>query len=97
MTRDQSLAILHDALPQIRRRFGVRSIRLFGSVARDDARLDSDVDIAVELDGPTDFDRFMGLKAFLENALGAPVDLVTEKAIRPRLRPYIEREAVRVA
>ena len=46
---------------------------------------------------PTDFDRFMGLKAFLENALGAPVDLVTEKAIRPRLRPYIEREAVRVA
>jgi predicted nucleotidyltransferase len=97
MRRDEALATLRHALPEMRRRFGVRSLRLFGSVARDMAQPDSDVDIVVEFDGPADFDRFMGLKLFIEDRLGVGVDLVTEKAIRPTLRPSIDREAVRVA
>lgn len=57
----------------------------------------SDVDILVSFDGPATFDQFMGLKLFLEDQLGARVDLVTSKALRPEIRPIVEREAVRVA
>ena len=76
---------------------GVGELYLFGSVARDEARDDSDVDLLVEFTGPPSFDRFMDLKFFLEEALGIPVDLVTRRALKPILRSEIEREAVRVA
>ena len=76
---------------------GVGELYLFGSVARDEARDDSDVDLLVEFTGPPSFDRFMDLKFFLEDALGIPVDLVTHRALKPILRSEIERDAVRVA
>ena len=76
---------------------GVGELYLFGSVARDEARDDSDVDLLVEFTGPPSFDRFMDLKFFLEDALGIPVDLVTRRALKPILRSEIERDAVRVA
>ncbi|MDR3672336.1 MAG: nucleotidyltransferase family protein [Holophaga sp.] len=76
---------------------GVGELYLFGSVARDEARDDSDVDLLVEFTGPPSFDRFMDLKFFLEDALGIPVDLVTRRALKRILRTEIEREAVRVA
>jgi predicted nucleotidyltransferase len=79
------------------RQFGVKSLALFGSVVRDEARLDSDVDMLVEFEGAATFDRYMGLRFFLEDLLGTPVDLVTRKALKPRLRPYVEREAQYVA
>ncbi len=78
-------------------KFDVQTLALFGSVARDEARADSDVDFLVRFDGPATFDRYMGLKVFLEDVLGRRVDLVTERALRAELRPSIEREAVRVA
>ena len=77
--------------------FNVKHLAVFGSVARDEARADSDVDVLVEFDGPATFDQYMGLKMFLEDLLRLPVDLVTPKAVRPQLAPYIEREALRVA
>ncbi len=77
--------------------FKVKSLALFGSVARDEAKPNSDVDILVEFDGPATFDRYMELKLFLEDLLGHQVDLVTRKGIRPELAPYIEQEARRVA
>ena len=76
---------------------GVEELYLFGSVARDEARDGSDVDLLVEFKGPPSFDRFMDLKFFLEDELGIPVDLVTRRALKPVLRSEIERDAVRVA
>lgn len=76
--------------------FGVKSLALFGSVVRDESRPESDVDILVEFEGRATFDRYMELKFFLEDLLGCQVDLVTSKALKPRLRPYVEKEAVYV-
>ncbi|MFG6177845.1 nucleotidyltransferase family protein [Halomonas sp. THAF12] len=76
--------------------YGVRSLALFGSMSRDEARDDSDIDILVSFDGPATSARYFGVQFYLEDLLGHPVDLVTDKALRPELRPYIEREALRV-
>ena len=81
----------------MRARFGVKRLALFGSVARDEARPDSDVDVLVEFDGPATLDRYMGLKFQLEDALGARVDLVTTTGLKSRARPVVEREAIDVA
>ncbi len=78
-------------------RFGVRSLSVFGSVARGTAGGASDIDLLVEFMGPTRFDDFMGLKLFLEDLLGLRVDLVTPNALKPRLRARIEKDLVRVA
>ena len=71
-------------------------LALFGSTARDAARSDSDVDILVTFDGPATSERYFGVQFYLEDLFGAPVDLVTEKALRAELRPFIQKEAVRV-
>jgi uncharacterized protein len=77
--------------------FGIKSLAIFGSVARDEAVEDSDVDILVEFAAPATFNGYMDLKFFLEDLLGGPVDLVTRRSIRPRIREQIEREAQYVA
>lgn len=74
-------------------RMGVKTLAVFGSVARDEARQDSDVDILVEFQGPATFNSYMDLKFFLEDLLGRPVDLVTRKSVRPRVKAQIENEA----
>ncbi|MEQ1880152.1 MAG: nucleotidyltransferase family protein [Burkholderiales bacterium] len=79
------------------RSFGVKSLALFGSIARGDAGPQSDVDMLVEFDGPGTFDGYMNVKLYLEDLIGKPIDLVTRAALHPRLRPTVEREAVRVA
>jgi len=77
--------------------FGVVSLRLFGSVARDEASPGSDVDLLVAFGDPPSFSEYMDLRIFLEDLLGAEVDLITERGLRDRVRPYVEREAIRVA
>lgn len=76
---------------------GVKSLELFGSVVRGEARPDSDIDFLVEFDGPASFDRYMDVKLYLEDLTARRVDLVTRAALKPRLRPAVEAEAVRVA
>lgn len=78
-------------------RFGVKSLRLFGSTARDETRPDSDVDLLVAFEAIPTFSDYMQLRIFLEDLLGASVDLVTETGLRSRVRPYVERDAIRVA
>lgn len=91
---------LHELLARHRGRLdaqNVASLDVFGSVARGDAREDSDVDILVTFTTPATFDRFMDLKLFLEDTLGRRVDLVTRGALREALRPHVEAELKRVA
>lgn len=76
--------------------YGVTRLALFGSTVRDDARADSDVDVLVAFDGPATSARYFGVQFYLEDLFGSPVDLVTEKALRVELRPFVEKEAVHV-
>jgi uncharacterized protein len=96
MDRSQALHLLAEHKPLLARRFGVARLALFGSAVRDDARDDSDVDILVAFDGPATSARYFGVQFYLEDLFGRPIDLVTENALRPELRPFIEREAVHV-
>ena len=96
MSGAETLAMLRKHKPVLAERFGVLELALFGSTVRDEARPDSDVDILVSFDRPTDPDRYFGVQFYLEDLLGRPVDLVTEAALRSELRPYVEAEAVRV-
>lgn len=96
MKRSKVLEVLTRVKPDLARRFGVVQLILFGSTARDQAEPDSDVDIVVSFDGPATSRRYFGVQFHLEDALGCPVDLVTEKALRQELRPFIEQEAVSV-
>ena len=96
MSRAQVLEQLARSKPTLVARYGVTDLALFGSTARDAARVDSDIDILVAFDGPATSERYFGVQFFLEDLLGRPVDLVTDRALRPELRPFIEKEAVHV-
>lgn len=97
MNRDQVLSILIEHREEMQRRFAVKRLSLFGSAARDQLREDSDIDILVAFDGPATFDGYFDLKDDLERILGKPVDLVTEKGLKPGARPYVEKDLIRVA
>ena len=94
--RDQVLALLRAHKATLAQRFGVAELALFGSFARDQATDDSDLDILVSFHGTADWQRYFGAQFYLEDLLGRPVDLVTDKALRAELRPFVEREAVHV-
>jgi len=96
LNKDKVLSILSRLKPELSRRFSVTRLALFGSTATDSARPDSDVDIVVAFDGPATSKRYFGVQFLLEDELGHAVDLVTEKALRAELRPFIEREAINV-
>ncbi|HLE61577.1 MAG TPA: nucleotidyltransferase family protein [Pyrinomonadaceae bacterium] len=96
MNRTDVLKLISARRPDLAR-FGVRSLALFGSIARDEGHPGSDVDVLVEFDGKATFDGYINLKLFLEELLKCKVDLVTRNGLRPRIRPYIEKEAVYVA
>lgn len=96
MNREDCLRQLADSKPVLAARLGVVRLALFGSTARDAARADGDIDILVSFDGPATSARYFGVQFFLEDLFGRSVDLVTERALRPELRPFIEREAVHV-
>jgi predicted nucleotidyltransferase len=96
MNRAKAVAMLTQSKPVLAARYGVTSLALFGSTARDAARDNSDVDILVAFDRPATSERYFGVQFYLEDQLGLPVDLVTDKALRSELRPYIEKEAVHV-
>lgn len=96
MRREPAIAAIRAHLPELRQRFGVRELKVFGSVARDEATGTSDVDVLVEFDGPTTFDGYFGVKERLEELLGTRVDLATPAMLKPRLKVEVEREGVRV-
>ena len=96
MDRDSVIELLRAHREALTQLFGVTSLALFGSFARDQATDASDIDILVGFDGPATSDSYFGVQFYLEDLLGRRVDLVTNKALRPQFRPYVEREAVSV-
>lgn len=93
-----SCADILELLEQHRERFrelGVRKLGLFGSVVRDEATEDSDLDFIVDFEKKS-FDAYMDLKFFLEDTFGQSVDLVISDTIKPRLRDTILKESVYV-
>jgi uncharacterized protein len=97
MTRDDALATLRKHQDELRQHYGVKSLAIFGSVARNEASPASDVDLLVDFDTPPGFDGYMALKFRLEEVLGCRVDLVMRRALLPHAEPTVVREAIRVA
>jgi uncharacterized protein len=90
---DEAVRRITSAEPDIRA-FGVRRLALFGSVLRNEARPDSDVDLLVEFaPGEKTFDHFMGLALFLEDLLEHRVELLTPESLSPYIGPHILRAA----
>jgi len=100
LTREEAVKRLAAAELEIRG-LGVERLALFGSVVRNQARPDSDVDVLVRFAaGAKSFERFMDLSELLERLLGRNVEVVTTEALSPYLGPRILAEAedvVRVA
>ena len=96
MSRDEALALLRAHKAELAERFDVTYLALFGSVARDEAGDDSDVDVLVRFAGPATSKRYFGALFYMEDLLGSSVDLVTDNALRKELRPYVDSEAVSV-
>lgn len=97
MSRDEALHILRSNWDQLQREFGVRSLLMFGSLARNDASGDSDVDLLVDFDRPTGYFGLVRLQFYLQELLGRDVDLGTRGSLRPSMQERIAREAIRVA
>lgn len=96
MNTSETLVCLRNHKANLMRSYGVIDLALFGSASRDTAAIGSDVDILVRFDGPATSKRYFGVQFYLEDLLGRPVDLVTDKALRAELRPFVEAEAVHV-
>ena len=98
MNRDDAIRILRDHSADLDG-MGVRSLSLFGSVARGEAGPQSDVDVLVEFDGRATFDRYMDLVLALQDWFGRRVDLVTQRSLarKPEWQKQVTAEALRVA
>ena len=97
MERDEVIGFLSSHRQELEERFGVCSLALFGSMARDEAGPESDVDVLVEFRETPGLAEYMRLKFWLEDRLGRPVDLVMKRALKSWAKPGVEAEAIRVA
>ncbi len=95
-TKAEIIQTLREQLPVLRQRFGVRSLSLFGSRVRGDARPDSDLDLLVDFTETPSLLRFVELEYYLSDLLSLRVDLVMAEALKPRSVRQIlaEREPV---
>jgi hypothetical protein len=97
MKRDVVLQLLKQKNAEMERNFGVKSLLLFGSVARNQATSASDVDLLVEFNRPVGYFGLFALQDYLENLLGCPVDLGTPDSLKPYIRERVMGELIRVA
>jgi len=96
MKQDDVLRILRQRNAELAKEFGVKSLLLFGSVARDEALPKSDVDLLVEFSRPVGYFGLFALQDYLEKLLGCPVDLGTPDSLKPYIREQVTEELIRV-
>lgn len=94
MSSKQYLAILHTHKSILQNQYHVQEIALFGSVARDEHKDSSDIDVLVEFSEPVGFFTFIDLENFLSKLLEKKVDLVTRRALKPIIKNQILKEAL---
>ncbi len=94
MTKNEILAFLREKKSYLSKTYGVTSIGLFGSYARDEAREGSDIDIAVELKSENKFMNFFNLKYYLEEQLHKPIDIGIESTLKPVAKEYIKKDII---
>ena len=97
MDRQAILDRLQAESPVLKRKYGVKSLGVFGSMARGDDHEGSDVDVLVTFEGPATFRSFMGLKLDLEDLFERRVDLGTPGTLRVEMRSEIEKDLIHVA
>jgi predicted nucleotidyltransferase len=97
MKRDKVSQILQAHRTELEQKYGVRSLSLFGSVARDEDGPASDVDLLVQFNRPVGYFGLFALQDYLESLLGRKVDLGTPESLKPRIRDHVMGECVRVA
>ena len=78
----------------LEKKYHIKKMGLFGSVARGEQEKRSDIDILVEFSAPIGFFDFIRLENFLSELLGGKVDLVSKKAVKPILERYIKRDLI---
>jgi predicted nucleotidyltransferase len=96
MTKEEIINFLSMHKKLMKEKYGVVKIGLFGSYARDENGDDSDIDIAVELEGENRVDNYFGLLHFLEDNLQKKIDLGIESNLKEPIRKYIEKEIIHV-
>lgn len=97
MKQEAVLQILKHKIDELTEQFGVKSLLLFGSVARNEATSASDVDLLVEFNRPVGYFGLFALQDYLEKLLGCPVDLGTPDSLKPYIREQVLGELIRVA
>jgi len=96
MKQDVVLQILKQQNAEMAKQFGVKSLLLFGSVARNDATPASDVDLLVEFNRPVGYFGLFALQEYLEKLLGCSVDLGTPDSLKPYIKERVMGELIRV-
>jgi len=96
MQQDVVLQILKQKNAEMTKQFGVKTLSIFGSVARNEATFTSDVDLLVEFDRPVGYFGLFALQDYLEKLLGCSVDLGTPDSLKPRIREHVMGELIRV-
>jgi uncharacterized protein len=95
-TKREILGILEREMPFLKSQYGVTKCGLFGSYSVERAREGSDIDLLVQFERPVGFFKFIELENYLSERLGGKVDLVTEDALKPLIKPHVMETIVYV-
>ena len=93
---DEIKEIIKKHKDELKEKYSVKEIGIFGSFARGEAKEDSDVDILVEFEKPIGLFKFLELEEYLSNLIGREVDLVSKKALKPNIGKHILEEVVTI-
>lgn len=96
LSQDEIIRIVNDALPYLKRQYGVKTLSLFGSYSRGDQTGTSDIDMLVEFHQAIDLIDYIKLENDLRDLLGCGVDLVMKNSLKPRIKDRILAEAVEI-
>ena len=93
---EKILKILKEHERELKEKYGVKSLGIFGSYVREEQKQTSDLDVLVEFEKPVDFFEFLELEEYLEKLLGVKVDLVLKKTLKPGIAKTVLKEVVYV-